>query len=218
MPIKQIENMLYRWKHQTDEYQPIITISSEAGSGGRPIAKQLAKIIGFDLFDRLLINTIAESADVNAKVVESVEKSRLVGIENFVDMLMHNENMEPSHYLHHLVPIVTVIAEHGHAVIVGRGANFIINREKKLSIRITASMEKRILNITNWFDVSADEAKQRIVNRENRRAAFMKRSFNANIADSVNYDLVINSDNLSDAKIVNIIAFTLLGEKMSESL
>ncbi len=218
MRTTQIEDVLYRWKHQTDKYQPVITISSEAGSGGRVIAKQLNETLGSDLFDRLLINTIAESADVNAKVVESVEKSRLTGIEKFVDMLMHNEYLEPGDYLHHLAPIVTVIAEHGRAVIVGRGANFIIPKEKKISVRIIASMEKRILNVTNWFDVSADEAKQRISNRENRRAAFVKRSFNANIADSVNYDLVINADNLSNAKIVNFIIFALLGEKTSESL
>jgi len=119
-------DILYKWKHRADKYQPVITITSEAGSGGRLIAKQLAETVKFDLFDRSLIDTIAESADVSVKVVESVEKSRMAGIENFVDMLMHNENLEPSHYLNHLVPIITVIAEHGHAVIVGRlGENYL---------------------------------------------------------------------------------------------
>ncbi|MDM8554565.1 cytidylate kinase-like family protein [Desulfococcaceae bacterium HSG7] len=205
MPAKQMKDVLYRWKHRTDEYQSVITISSEAGSDGRFIAQQLAKTVRFDLFDSLLINAIAESAEVSAKVVKSVEKSRLTGIEQFVDMLIYDEYLEPSDYLKHLAPILTVIAEHGHAVIVGRGANFIIPKEKKLSVRIIAPMEKRILNITNRFDVSADEAKRRISNRENRRATFVKRSFNANISDPVHYDLVINSGNLSNAQIVNFI-------------
>jgi cytidylate kinase len=212
MPVKKIEKVLSKWKSRTKKYFPVITISSETGSGGRLIAKQLAETLGIELFDRLLIDAIAESADVSAKVVESVEKSRLSGIEKFVDMLIHNENLNPDDYLYHLVQIITVIAEHGHAVVVGRGANFMIPADKRLSVRIIAPMEKRILNVKNRFDVSADEAKERILNREDRRAAFVKRSFNADIADSVIYDLVINTENLTNDQIVKLISFALLGE------
>ncbi len=215
MPIKKIEKVLHKWKCSTNVHQPVITISSQAGSMGRLIAKQLAETLAFDLFDRILINAIAESAEVSARVVDSVEKARLAGIQKFVDLMLQYENLKPDDYLHHLAPILSVIGEHGRAVVVGRGGNFIIPREKRLSVRIIASLEKRIENIARHFDVPANMARRRIINREERRAAFIKRSFHANIDDAFNYDLVINTDHQSRDRIVDIIEFALMGEKMA---
>jgi cytidylate kinase len=199
-----IKNTLERWSQKTKSTQPVITISSEAGSLGRIIAEKLARALEFNLFDQMLINAIAESADISAQVVESVERARFTGIQNFMSMLISKHHMEPNEYLHHLMPIVLVIAEHGHSVIFGRGANFIIPKEKRISVRIIAPLEKRIQNIAEQFNIPEAEARQRVINRDERRTAFVKQAFNANIGDPLHYELIMNSGNM---EIEQIVAF-----------
>jgi len=99
----------------------------------------------------------------------------------------------PGVYLDHLMKVVAAIASHGDAVIVGRGANFLIPPEDRMSIRVIAPFDIRVKNVAKTYGVTRDEAKRRVINRENRRAAFIRQSFNADVANPKNYDLVINT-------------------------
>jgi cytidylate kinase len=47
--------------------------------------------------------------------------------------------------------VINTIAEHGRAVIVGRGANLILPPEKRFSIRVIADRDLRIRNVTRTF-------------------------------------------------------------------
>ena len=101
--------------------------------------------------------------------------------------------------------VVCTIAEHGRAVIVGRGANFILPPEKRFSVRMVAPLDVRILNIARRFGVSAEEAKRRVIRRESRRSAFIRQSFNADISDPIYYDLTISTGNLSIESAVEAV-------------
>lgn len=176
-----------------DEQLSVITVSSQPGSGGSVIAKDVAEQLGFDFFDKTLIEVIAESAHVSSKLVESVERESLSGIEDFIASFIKKEYLYPGLYLKHLMKVVSAIALHGKAVIVGRGANFIIPSELRFSLRTVAPQEKRIENIARTFEVSLEEAKGRVLQRESRRSAFVRHSFNKKVSDPVNYDMVINT-------------------------
>jgi cytidylate kinase len=95
--------------------------------------------------------------------------------------------------MQHLLKVVHTIADHGRAVIVGRGANFILPPEERFSVRIVAPLEIRIQNVAHAYKVSAEKAKKRVIGRESRRSAFVRKSYNADIADPQNYDLTINT-------------------------
>ena len=101
--------------------------------------------------------------------------------------------------------VVCTIAEHGRAVIVGRGANFILPPEKRFSVRMVAPLDARIKNICGRFGVSSDEAKRRIIQRESRRSAFVRQSYNVDISDPIHYDLTINTGNLSILSAVEAV-------------
>ncbi|MFC1580904.1 AAA family ATPase [Thermodesulfobacteriota bacterium] len=181
-------------RNTEDEPLSVITVSSQPGSGGSLIAKNVAEQLGFDYFDKTLIEVIAESAHVSSKLVESVEKERFSGVEDFIASFIKKEYLYPGLYLKHLMKVVSAIALHGKAVIVGRGANFIIPPELRFSVRTVALQEKRIENIARTFEVSLDEAKGRVLQRESRRSAFVRHSFHKKVSDPVNYDIVINTD------------------------
>ena len=176
---------------------PVITISKEPGAGGNILAEKIAKRLDLDIFNRDIIKGIAESAKISASVIETLEKKRLSGVEDFISSLVNKHYLYPGLYLEHLMKVVCTIAEHGRAVIVGRGANFILPPAKRFSVRMVAPLDVRIQNIAHRFSVSAEEAKRRVITRESRRSAFIRQSFNADISDPIHYDLTISTANLS---------------------
>jgi len=208
-----VKDQLGKWKKKTKSQLPVITISSEPGSGGRVIANGLAKQLKIDLFDRDIIKEIAESARISGTVIESMEKERLSGIKDFISSLVNDRYLWPGVYLDHLMKVVAAIASHGNAIIVGRGANFLIPPKERLSIRVIAPLENRVMNVARDFGVTREEAKRRVINRENRRAAFIRQSFNADVTDPGNYELVINTKQLNLDAAVGAVIGVVVGAK-----
>jgi cytidylate kinase len=189
---------LYPAKDKKEEPQiPVITVSKEPGAGGNILAQKIAERLDLYIFNRDIIKGIAESAKISASVIETLEKKRLSGVEDFISSLVNKQYLYPGLYLEHLMKVVCTIAEHGRAVIVGRGANFILPPEKIFSVRMVAPLDVRIQNIARRFGVSAEEAKRRVIRRESRRSAFIRQSFNADISNPLNYDLTINTGKMS---------------------
>ena len=205
-----IKEQIEKWKKQTQTHIPVITISSEPGSGGRIIARGLAKRLGIDLFDRDIVKEISESAHISGVVIETMEKDRLSGIKDFISSLVNDRYLWPGVYLDHLMKVVAAIASHGNAIIVGRGANFLIPPEDRLSVRVIAPLETRVKNVAKEFGVTREEAKRRVINRENRRSTFIRQSFNADVTDPSNYDLVVNTQKLNiDASLGAVIGMVV---------
>jgi cytidylate kinase len=67
--------------------------------------------------------------------------------------------------------------------------------------------EKRKENIIREFDTPAEKAEERMRKRETRRRDYIKKSFNADINDPVNYDLVINTGEMNVEDCVEAVKF-----------
>jgi len=146
---------MYPAKDKKEEVRiPVITVSKEPGAGGNILAQKIAERLDLDIFNRDIIKGIAESVKISASVIETLEKKRLTGVEDFISSLVNKQYLYPGLYLEHLMKVVCTIAEHGRAVIVGRGANFILSPEKKFSVRMVAPLDVRIQNIAHRFGVS----------------------------------------------------------------
>lgn len=172
----------------------VVTVSSEPGSGGQVIARGIAEQMGFDLFQRDIIREIADRADIGASANETIEKGRLSWIEDFIATLVSRRYLGPEIYLEQLIKVISVIGKHGTAVILGRGANFILPPNERLSIRVVAPADLRIRNVSRVLMISEEEARKQVIEKEAKRKAFIRKSFNADIADPINYDLTFNTE------------------------
>ena len=172
----------------------VVTVSSEPGSGGQVIASGIAERMGYDLFQRDIIREIADRADIGVSVIESIEKERLSGIEDFIATLVSKRYLWPEMYLEQLMKVISVIGKHGMAVIAGRGANFILPPNERLSIRVVAPIDFRVQSISRLLSISEEEARKRVIMKEAKRKAFIRKSFNVDIADPINYDLTFNTE------------------------
>jgi len=130
-------------------------------------------------------------------------------LEEWISSLVDKRHLWPDRYLQHLMKIIGTIGKHGQAVIIGRGSNFVLPPDKRLSIRVIAPMEERIHNLSKELGITVEEAKQKIIKTESDRKAFIRKYFNADIADIFNYDLIINTENLSVNDAINAISGVL---------
>ncbi|MGD2023432.1 MAG: cytidylate kinase-like family protein [Desulfobacterales bacterium] len=184
---------------------PVITVSMEPGSGGSLVAQKVADRLGFDYFHKDIIEGIAKSAKIRASVIDTLEKQRLSGIDDFIASLYKDQYLYPGIYMQHLLKVVNTIADHGNAVIVGRGVNFILPPEERFSVRFVAPLEIRIQNVAHAYKVPAEKAKKRVIGRESKRRDFIKKFYNADISDPNNYDLIINTGRMQSEFAVEAV-------------
>jgi cytidylate kinase len=184
---------------------PVITVAMEPGSGGSIIAQRIAQRLEFDYFHRDIVEKIAKTAKIRSKVVNSLEKERLTGVKDFISSLVEEHYIHPDTYLRHLLPVISTIAKHGRAVIVGRGANFILPAEDIFSVRVIAPLKKRIREVALTHGAPVEQAKRRVIQRESRRKAFVRHSFNADISNPIHYDLTINTGKVSIESAVEAV-------------
>ncbi len=212
---KLIEEQVHRWQIARAESPEekkgvsIVTLSREPGSGGRIVAIRLAEKLGIDIFHQEVIHEIAKSASVSEKLLETLDERGLSTLEDWISSLVHSRYLWPDAYLQHLMKVIGTIGKHGRAVVVGRGANFVLPPEKRFAVRIVAPQPWRIKNVAREFGISKEEAKRRVMRTESDRRAFIRKYFNADIADATNYDLVINTATLRVDDAVNVISSAL---------
>jgi cytidylate kinase len=205
--VKKWERMYSQAERQAEPRLPTITLSMEPGSGGSIVAQKIADRLDFDLFNREIVEAIAKSSEIRETVIASLEKDRLSGMEDFIASLVKDYYIHPDLYLEHLLKVINTIAKHGRAVIVGRGANFILPAHEIFAVRVIAPLEIRIRNVALNYKVAEEEAKRRVIRRESRRKAFVRHSFNADISDPLHYDMIINTAKMNiDAAVEAVIA------------
>ena len=205
------EKMVAEQDREPEVQIPVITMSIEPGSGGTIVAQEIAKRLDFDYFHKDIIEGIAKSAKIRTSVIETLEKERMSGIEDFISSLIKEHYLWPGIYLEHLLKVVSTIGKHGHAVIVGRGANFILPPDERFSVRVVAPLEIRIQNIARHYATSEKNAMRRVIRRESKRRAFIRQSFNADISDPNNYDLTVNTGKIGTGPAVEAIIGAVMG-------
>jgi cytidylate kinase len=77
---------------------------------------------------------------------------------------------------------------------VGRGAGYILPRETTFRVRVIAPLEYRIESMMKIRNLSRDEAQKYIEKRDADRIAFVRKYFQTDAMDPLNYDLVINTE------------------------
>lgn len=208
---KIIDEQIQKWhlarktNIQDEKNYPVITISREPGSGGRIIAEKLAAKYHLDLFDQEMINQMANSSQVGRRVIESLDEKGLSVLDNWIASLVDKNHLWPDQYLKHLMKVILAIGKHGKAVIVGRGANFILPPQNRLRVRVIGPVAKRAENISFECDVSLNKAKRLMIKTESDRRAFIRKYFYSDVGNSDNYDLIINTDTVNIESAVEAI-------------
>ena len=206
------EEQIHRWqvlhKQAPEEVKriPVVTVSREPGSGGRIVAQKLAERLGFEVFHQEVLHEMAKEARISERMLKSLDERGLSILEDWIASLVDSRHLWPDEYLHHLLHVIGTIGKLGHAVVVGRGANFILPAERRFRVRIIAPRKLRVHHVAREFGLTEKDAERRIIKTESDRQAFVRKYFYADIADPTNYDLVVNTETFNLDRAVDVIA------------
>ena len=185
----------------------IITISREMGSGGIPIAHKVAEKLGYQLIDGEMIMAAAEAYGLSPEAVEQADEKP----PHFVDTLDSKQFLD----LHLIELIILEAALKGNVVIYGRGGQDLLKDVNSvLRTRIIAPFEDRVERWAEreWLD--PDRARYLVRKSDQQRAGFIKYYFDRDWDDCVHYDLVINTQRLSEDKAVQVICDSVKDENL----
>jgi len=193
----------------------IITIEREYGCGGGEIAQQLAKRLGWKLWDQELTEEIARLADCPKAIVEGREertdplyyrlfKSFLRGSYEG-SLNAHKLKLVDSEcILKFTQQVVQDAAKTGNSVIVGRGSQqFLKNRQDTLRVFLYAPREDKVRRLLARGK-SEKEAEQLVDTIDQERQDFIQKYFHVEWPDRTIYHSMINTA-IGDEEVMHMI-------------
>ncbi len=194
----------------------IITISRQFGSGGRNIAKRLAKKLDIPFYDHELIIEGARESGIDPEMVKALEEtptnslfyslstSSIFGGGSFspiVDLPMTDKVFLAQS------EVIRNFAQQGSCVIVGRCANYVLRDDPDtVDIFIHRPTEKRINQVSKLYDLTRKKAKEYVKKVDKQRAGYYSYYSDKNWGQADNYDLCINSEMLGEGGCVDVIS------------
>ena len=185
--------------------QIMIAISREYGSGGHRIAEELAKKLNLPLYDRNLLDEIAEKKVYNKQYLEHFDESvqnpftkRTVrGISN-----SHEDDVAQIQF-----QFLREKAESGESfVVVGRCSDYILKPyEGLVSIFVSADMEFKIRRVEEHRGQDRKTAIKTIRKHEKARKFYHNTYCETRWGSLKGYDLCINSGKLGVDQTIDIL-------------
>jgi cytidylate kinase len=196
---------------------PFITVAREPGSGGRPIAKSVAKKLGYEFVDKQIIDEISKSVERRRAIIEEVDEKSRTMMEDIIHSLLNSEYVDNEIYMTELCKVILAYAYKGKVVILGRGANFITPFARGLHVSVTAPLAVRVKRAVDFEGFSEKKAKRVIAKVEKERHDFIMQYIQRDPKKVNSYDLTLNTTyyEVDEARDVIIKAFY---KKFSHSL
>jgi len=190
----------------------VITISREFGSGGRTIALAVAERLGYNFYDKALVERIAEESGYSKDFVErrgedatstssflfNLSRSGsggydgVAGISDKLYVIQHN--------------IIKQLPEEGSCVIVGRCADYILkDYENALHVFIYADMQFKVNRIVKLYGERDVAPEKRLEEKDKKRKVYYKNYTGRIWGMSENYDVSLNSGKLGIDRCADII-------------
>ena len=193
--------------------QMIISIGRQCGSGGHEIGAKLAEHYGLKLYDRNIIQLLAEDMEKDTESVAKMEEKlsgllpkRRGGFDAKLKDLMNRLTPSDEMYLHER-GLIERLAETESFVIVGRGANDMMEgNPNALRLFIYAPESFRIPRVKEQYSLESDsDAKKKMEQTDRERREYFEYYTGRVWGSYDHHDLMINSSLLGIDGTVDLI-------------
>lgn len=183
----------------------IIHISREHGSLGHVVGEQLAERLDCKLYDKKLIEEIAEEHGLDKEFLKEYEekpkRSLLYRLAQGVSADLEEELTKQV-----FEKIRGVAETEDRAIIVGRCAGTVLqDYPNVVNVFLTARMSNRIRNIMEYYGIDYETAQKRIQDVDKDRQRFHDTYSDTKWKNVDNYDLVISTTDLGVDGAVDLI-------------
>ena len=202
--------MRHAWEQSCwpERVQPFVTISREAGAGGGEIARNLGEALGWDVLDSEILDFMAERYQLPRDMLEVVDETKANWIQDIFGEWFDSQVVSHEKFLVYLERILWLAAMHGRVVIVGRGAQFVLPRDKGLRVRVVAPKPFRVRRVMENRELTEVAAERWTAEVDEGRHQWARRYFDRALDDPHLYDLVLNIHRVGLQAAPQIIANT----------
>lgn len=188
---------------------PIVTISREYGAGGSSVAGIVAAELGAEVVDKKLIEEVANRLSIRPSDVEAESERARSLLERLVRSFSALEPgmgmgwappypdplYDPRKEIIELTEqIIREVAGSGNAVIVGRGAGFVLaDRPGVFRVFLRAPEAVRVKTLMARLGLPEAETRRKMHETDSNRAAYVKQLYGRDWCDPDEYDLVVNT-------------------------
>lgn len=177
---------------------PVITISRQMGSLGHEVAEEIARLLGYKVIWREVINEAAIRAGVPEVALATIDELNLLG------MKPSQEDVDAYHQA--VRDIMHELNQQDNAVIVGRAGQVILREEDNvLHVRMVAPFDLRVLRMAERHRISLEIARRQVRTSDQSRTRYLKRFYNVKLDDPDLYDLIINTAHLNVKTAAGIV-------------
>ncbi|MDO5766037.1 MAG: cytidylate kinase-like family protein [Spirochaetales bacterium] len=204
----------------------IITISREYGSGGRLIGKLVAESLGYDFYDKEIIDMAAQESGLSPDFIKKTEQnlssgflynlllgSSYSGTANGASSINGTQMLPLADQVFNAErKVILDLAKKGNCVIVGRCADYILNTSDEvdskslLNVFIYGNLEEKLKRIEDLYKEPEQAAKKTIQQIDKRRANHYNTFTEATWGDRKNYDIMINSSTAGIEETARLIS------------
>jgi cytidylate kinase len=203
-----------------DNPKIIITINRESGSGGGEIARLLGEELGFKVYGRAMLQSIAEQFDMTIENMDRIKAQKSNWWADFCRFYQQfgaasqssatsgtRPEATPLTLYYAEARLLRELAEQENCIIVGR-AGFYIFRDNPnaLHLLIIADRDARIARIAVKQHLSPEEAAKVIDSTDKARDTFVKTVANTSRYDAHNYNFVFNVTGQSTKQVAQLLA------------
>ena len=182
-----------------------LTISREAGTGGTEIATLVGQSLGWEVLDKNLVDRVAEESHLPRFALQLVDETEPSWAYDVLEAWLDPRIVPHEKYLVHLCRVVLAAARRGNVVVVGRGANFLLPRNRGLAVRLIASEKYRLGRIAERLSLDEAAVRRRMIELDHGRRDFVRRFFHHDVSDPHLYDMVLQVDRLGPAGAAEMI-------------
>ncbi len=197
---------------------PFITISRESGTGGSLLAEEVTRRLNrllhvdqpaWTIFNRDLVSRMLEDNHLSTSFARFLPEDKVSEIESSVGEII---GLHPSIWtmVHQTNSLMRRLATLGHAVVVGRGANFAtIGSARGLHLRLVAASDQRARRTAQIRSLSYEQALAFNRKTDHARRDYVRSFFEADIDDPASYDLVVNMNHFTTASAADLVVAVL---------
>ena len=195
----------------------IIAISRQYGAGGRAVGKALAEELGVHFYDEEILKITSETSAIGEQYFrladEKAGNNLLYKIFDSIrpeikEPKVGDRMTSPDNLFRFQAKIIKEIAERESCIIAGRAANYVLKHagiKDVISIYVYADMKKKIERIMELETTDAETTEKHVRKTDKDRAEFYRYYTGLDWYDMQNYDLCINSSDISYPQIAKVI-------------
>ena len=196
----------------------IITVSRQFGSGGRELGKRLADLLGWDYYDREIIQALSEEQGLNPEYVHKVLSGH--GWHQYQLTYRNSFHQQTAGTWKHTEVLVRqreilqeIAAEGNDCVIVGRDADVILQDQHPFRVYVCAEMQARIARCARYEEKKEEQERLsekeilRNIRRIDRNRRQIREILTGKTAgDGSAFDLTVNATNWQIKELTEAVA------------